>query len=120
MAYLRDRLLRTRLLDISSAVADHLRGPSPLPLTTLMGSRIDVLKLFSSMTLFEHAARELRGTEERGSPGPSADLGNMERVAGEILAASASQGIPPCESTRSRIEGDARGSLPTDRENGRR
>jgi uncharacterized protein (DUF1810 family) len=107
LAYLRDDELRTRLLEISTAVAGHLRGPAPVPMTTLMGSEIDVLKLVSSMTLFEHAARKLGetgGSEDCGiAARESADLEQLARVAGEVLEAAEAQGFPPCSFTRARL-----------------
>jgi uncharacterized protein (DUF1810 family) len=55
--YLRDPTLRARYEEISAAAADQLaRG---VALETLMGSRIDVLKLVSSVTLFRAAAESL-------------------------------------------------------------
>ncbi len=55
--YLRDPLLRARYEEITAAVSDQLaRG---LALEDLMGSRIDALKLVSSLTLFRAAARRL-------------------------------------------------------------
>jgi uncharacterized protein (DUF1810 family) len=96
-AYLRDPELRARLLLIATAVAEHLRKETPLPLTTLMGSTIDVLKLVSSLTLFEDAARRLHASE--GLPEYEA----LERVAKEILAAAATQGYPACRYTRAQL-----------------
>ncbi len=87
VAYLQDRVLRDRLLEIASAVADHLRGG--VGLSTLMGSEIDAKKLVSSMTLFETAAT---GTDEE-----------VAEKAGEILRYAAAQGYAPCEFTRSAL-----------------
>jgi len=103
MAYLRDGELRARVLAISTAVAAHALGPAPTPLAALMGSRIDVLKLVSSMTLFEHAARRLLATDR------SADLDALARSACRVLSTSQSQGLPPCAFTRSRLGDPARG-----------
>src|SRR5438874_13050014 len=56
-AYLRDPLLRARYEEIVAAVSEQLvRG---LRLEALMGSRIDALKLVSSLTLFRAAAEPL-------------------------------------------------------------
>ncbi len=55
--YLRDPLLRARYEEITTAVSDQLaRG---ITLEDLMGSRIDALKLVSSLTLFRAAAQRL-------------------------------------------------------------
>src|SRR5882762_1600719 len=54
--YLRDPLLRSRLLAITTVVADRLRAEPKLPLATLLGSDIDVTKIISSLTLFEAVA----------------------------------------------------------------
>ena len=55
--YLRDPLLRARYEEITAAVSHQLaRG---LALENLMGSRIDALKLVSSLTLFRAAAHHL-------------------------------------------------------------
>jgi uncharacterized protein (DUF1810 family) len=55
--YLRNPLLRARYEEITAAVTDQLaRG---LPVEELMGSRIDAVKLVSSLTLFRDAAQSL-------------------------------------------------------------
>src|SRR2546430_14493711 len=57
-AYLRDPLLRARYEEIVAAVSEQLvRG---IRLEDLMGSRIDALKLVSSLTLFRAAAEQLK------------------------------------------------------------
>lgn len=89
--YLRDHLLRSRLLAISTAVAEQLRRS--VPLQTLMGSSIDAHKLVSSLTLFGAVAKKLYdadGTDEYGS---------LARVADEVLAAAASAGHERCTYT---------------------
>ena len=56
-AFLQNKILRSRLLEIANAVADKLSaGITP---ETLMGSEIDCQKLASSMTLFKFIAAEL-------------------------------------------------------------
>lgn len=97
MAYLRDPVLRERLLRISTAAAEHLRGESPLSLKTLMGSSIDVLKLVSSMTLFGEIARRLHASEKL----PEYEA--MAKVAEEILSAAEAQGYPACRYTRAQL-----------------
>jgi uncharacterized protein (DUF1810 family) len=83
-AYLRDPLLQGRLLTAATAVAEQLRAG--VPLTRLLGSSIDVVKLVSSMTLFGEIASRLKDR-------PLAD------VAEEILRAAASEGYPLCQIT---------------------
>ena len=66
--YLRDPMLRARYEEITAAVTAQL-APGPLEASRvggrglsveeLMGSRIDALKLVSSLTLFRDAARSL-------------------------------------------------------------
>ena len=80
-AYLRDPVLRDRLLSAMNAVRKH-----SVPLRTLMGSDIDVLKLVSSMTLFREVAR--RGKDDE-----------VFAATGAILLAAKRQGYPECEFT---------------------
>ena len=90
--YLRDPLLRSRLLTIASAVAEQLAG-NRVTLLHLMGSSIDATKLVSSMTLFQHVAKRLHdadGLEEYAS---------FEGAAKTILARAAAEGYPPCQFT---------------------
>ena len=56
-AYLQHPELRSRLLAITSAVAEQARQGHRL--ADVMGSSIDVTKLVSSLTLFAHVARQL-------------------------------------------------------------
>ena len=93
--YLRDSELRSRLLTITSAVADQLRHGKSL--RALMGSDIDARKIVSSLTLFHHVASKLSERE-------SADVyGSLAAVAGEVLAVAASQGYPRCAFTITRL-----------------
>ncbi len=93
--YLRDPILRFRLLAITTAVAEHvLQGAS---LETLMSSSIDALKLVSSLTLFGNVARKLHASE-----GLAADEA-LARVAEEVLDAAALQGYGPCQYTLDRL-----------------
>ncbi len=90
--YLSDPLLRARYEEITSAVSDQLaRG---LALEDLMGSRIDALKLVSSLTLFRAAA-------ERLANGDSAFAGALTAVIDVILKHAVTQGHPPCARTLS-------------------
>lgn len=50
VAYINHPVLRHRLFEITRAVADHVNAG--IPLLTVMGSEIDVLKLRSCLTLF--------------------------------------------------------------------
>ena len=90
--YLRDPLLRSRLLTIASAVRSQLEGGTPL--LELMGSSIDVTKLVSSMTLFEHVARRLRDAEGLD------EYAALAAVARTILERAAQEGYPRCQFTR--------------------
>ena len=62
-AYLRDTLLRERLLAVTNAALTHLQRTPPVALSRLMGSGIDALKLVSSMTLFREIASRLNDDE---------------------------------------------------------
>ena len=88
--YLRDPLLRARYEEITAALSDELaRGAA---LEELMGSRIDALKLVSSLTLFRAAA-------ERPGAGDAAFKSLAQRC-GSVLESLAVQGFPPCRLTR--------------------
>jgi uncharacterized protein (DUF1810 family) len=95
--YLRDPELRSRLLTISTAVADQLRRNTQLRLATLMGSGTDARKLVSSLTLFGHVASKMR--DETGA----SDYDALARVATEVLDAASTQGYPPCAVTQQRL-----------------
>lgn len=97
-AYLRDDLLRRRLRDAVGVVASHLRQGTPPRLEELMGSRVDALKLVSSLTLFEAVADGLAGRE------PSGDITLVADQAREILAAAALQGYERCDFTLQHLE----------------
>lgn len=88
LAYLRHDVLRDRLLEITTAVADELR--KGIPLTTLMGSEIDAKKLVSSMTLF----REVAATVDD----------EVVDATSRVLDQAARHGYPPCEFTRSALK----------------
>jgi uncharacterized protein (DUF1810 family) len=92
-AYLRDPLLRERLLVLTRTVVKQLQRRSAPPLDQLMGSEIDALKLVSSMTLFREVARRLNTIE------PLPDLADLAANADAILEAAAEQGFPACAST---------------------
>ena len=96
-AYLRDQVLRERLLGLTALVASHLRRQPAPALDELMGSEIDAQKLVSSMTLFREIARRMNTLD------PSQDLADLEAGADAILHAAAAQGYPPCALTLAQL-----------------
>jgi len=94
-AYLRDPLLRSRLLTITIAVEEQLR--QRISLESLMNSSIDVMKLVSSLTLFSRVAKRLRAEEGLS------DYASLARIADTILAKADAQGYLPCQFTRDRV-----------------
>lgn len=98
-AYLRDPVLRGRLLTIALAVAEQLRRG--VSIESLMNSSIDATKLVSSMTLFGHVAKRLQRTE--GIDG----YASLAQIADDVLAAAEAEGLLPCEFTLDRL-----GALP--------
>jgi uncharacterized protein (DUF1810 family) len=95
--YLKDPVLRSRLLDIATAVAERLRMGHPASLLTLMGSEIDARKLVSSLTLFGHAAKTLSARERLDA------YAAVAAVADDVLRVAAAQGYPPCRHTLHRL-----------------
>jgi uncharacterized protein (DUF1810 family) len=91
--YLKDPLLRSRLLTIASAVAEQVSSSSSRSLERLMGSSIDVTKLVSSLTLFGEVAERLAASDGL------ADYEGIARAADRILAAAEVEGYPRCEFT---------------------
>lgn len=91
--YLRDPLLRARLLEITAAAAGQLQDGTT-PLVELMGSEIDAQKLVSSMTLFGAVARTLHGIEGLD------EYEALATAADRVLTVAASQGYPACAITR--------------------
>lgn len=91
--YLRDPLLRARLLQITAAAAGQLQDGTT-PLVELMGSEIDAQKLVSSMTLFGAVARTLHGIEGLD------EYEALATTADRVLTVAASQGYPACAITR--------------------
>lgn len=89
--YLRDPLLRSRLLTIASAVVKQLEDGATL--IDLMDSSIDVTKLVSSMTLFEHVSRRLHESEG------DAEFSRLSDAATKILERAGAEGYPPCQFT---------------------
>jgi uncharacterized protein (DUF1810 family) len=94
--YLRDPVLRGRLLSAATTVVERQRAG--VPLSHLMGAPIDVLKLVSSLTLFGLVARRLNAAEANDEYRLLAD------VADEILAAAESEGYPRCRYTLRSLE----------------
>ncbi len=87
--YLRDPLLRARYEEITTALSDQLaRG---LALEDLMGSRIDALKLVSSLTLFCVAAQRL------ASEDPT--FNSITAAIDLVLNRAALRGYAPCART---------------------
>lgn len=95
IAYVRDDVLRARLLRATSAVAAQLRRGAAL--SELMGTRLDAMKLVSSLTLFERAAGDPRA--QRTAP----DLASLCALCTEVLSAAAAQGFPRCAFTLARV-----------------
>ena len=93
--YLKHPILGPRLLEAATAVAGQVR--KGLALTTLMGSSIDVMKLVSSLTLFEAAATRLSERE-----GPDA-YGSLVTIADEVLMAAFTEGYPRCQQTLGKL-----------------
>jgi uncharacterized protein (DUF1810 family) len=98
--YLRDPLLRARYEEITTAVSDQLAarrteasgvGGRGLALEDLMGSRIDALKLISSLTLFRAAARSLAANDTSFEP--------LAKLCETMLHQTAAEGYSPCSHT---------------------
>lgn len=94
-AYLQHPELRSRLLAITSAVAEQVRQGRRL--TDVMGSSIDATKLVSSLTLFAQVARQLDLAEGCDT------YRDLVATAQEVLAAAHGQGYPPCRFTLDRL-----------------
>jgi uncharacterized protein (DUF1810 family) len=123
--YLRDRVLRERLIAVTSAVATHLQSGARL--SDIMGAEIDALKLVSSLTLFEAVATRLsdqsqsaedrapagqsatdqRASNQRAANQTAADRADYQRLAGlarDVLAAADAQGYPRCRFTLDQLK----------------
>jgi uncharacterized protein (DUF1810 family) len=100
MAYLRDPLLRARLAAAVAAVAERQRTGQSL--SSVMGSRIDALKLISSLTLFGSVAATLDATE--------ADEVNRDvaETIEAVLEAAESEGYRRCSFTLDRLAAASR------------
>jgi uncharacterized protein (DUF1810 family) len=95
--YLRDPVLRSRLLTIATAVARQIDQQGSGSLERVMGSSIDVAKLVSSMTLFGDLAAKLHATEGLD------EHASIAAVAARILAVAAAEGYPACQFTLGRL-----------------
>ncbi len=95
--YLRDPLLRSRLLTISSAIVEQLDRQPRRTLGRMMGASIDVAKLVSSMTLFGAIAKRLHAADGLD------EYAAIANVADSILAAAAAEGHPACQFTSQRL-----------------
>ena len=90
VAYLRHPVLSARLLEITTAVAEHVRNGAALD--RLMGSSIDATKLVSSLTLFGKVARSLSDSRTDANAA-------LADLAEEVLIAGAVQGYQRCHHT---------------------
>ena len=93
-AYLRDAELGPRLVTITGAVAEQVRGGASL--THVLASEVDVQKLVSALTLFGWVAHRLAGTG-------LARADELARLADELLLAASVEGYPPCQFTLDRL-----------------
>jgi uncharacterized protein (DUF1810 family) len=96
-AYLRDPLLRERLLTIATAVSERLGLGGGASLERLMGSSIDATKVVSSMTLFGHVAKQLHAAEGLD------EYASIARVADDLLVRAGTEGYERCQFTLSRL-----------------
>lgn len=97
-AYLRDDLLRGRLLEAVGVVAGHMGRADRPRLEALMGSRVDALKLVSSLTLFEVVAGDLSRREHDPA------MARLAAQAHEILAVADTQGYARCDFTLQQLD----------------
>jgi uncharacterized protein (DUF1810 family) len=88
--YLFHPVLRSRLLSGMSTVADQLQQGTCL--ATLMGSRLDALKLMSSVTLFANVARTMSAADDE-------ELSRLADVGEKVLLLAEAQGFAPCQHT---------------------
>src|SRR5438105_14769215 len=97
-AYLRDPILRARYEEIVAAVSEQLvRG---IRLEDLMGSRIDALKLVSSVSLFRAAAEQLARAEP--------DYASLPERSAVVRGQTGDQAYPACDVTPARIDRHSR------------
>lgn len=96
-AYLQHDGLRDGYARAVEAVAGRMRQPHPPRLDDLMGSRIDVLKLVSSLTLFEWVA------QAAAARGGNAEMTALAERIGEVLAVAEAQGYERCAFTLTQL-----------------
>ena len=89
--YLQDPVLRARLIAVTKEVATKLQGGAVL--TTLMGSKIDSLKLVSSMTLFEQVSAALKTDDV------SDEYAELAELATSVPTSAMAQGYARCSFT---------------------
>lgn len=97
-AYLRDPILRGRLLAIVTAIAAHVLPPASTTVASLMGSEIDARKVVSSLTLFEHVSRSMPATERLG------EIEAIGDIATRVLDVAESHGYERCAFTLASLE----------------
>lgn len=90
-AYLDNSVLHERLLRVTEAIAGHLR--SGVRVSVLMGSEGDSLKLMSSMTLFQRAAKSL----DEGARAPR--FSKLAAACEDVLSLAEKQGYVRCVHT---------------------
>jgi uncharacterized protein (DUF1810 family) len=95
--YLRDEILRARLLTITEVVAQQLQK-NKVPIKTLMGWSVDAQKLVSSLTLFGETAKSIFFTERLE------DYRRLAVLIEEILDIAEAQGFPRCAYTLSQFK----------------
>jgi uncharacterized protein (DUF1810 family) len=89
-AYLREPVLRQRLIEITQAVVEQV--DEGVSLEVLMGSSIDTLKLVSSLSLFGAVAQRLADSVP--------ELQTFAETASRLLERARREGYPPCVHTR--------------------
>lgn len=97
-AYLRDDGLRSRYAQAVAAVSTQLCRLQPPRLEDLLGSRVDALKLVSSLTLFEAVATDLAR-----EVGDDSEFGTLAEEIGGVLAVADAQGYARCAFTQAHL-----------------
>jgi len=95
LEFLKHPVLRSRFLEITTSVAARLK--EGVRLDTLMSSRIDTLKLVSSLTLLRAASQRLLASEGI----PVYDL--LVQTTTDVLDAAEAQGYPLCSFTLGKL-----------------
>jgi uncharacterized protein (DUF1810 family) len=97
--YVNDPELGVRLLTIVTAVLNQITTRPGLSVAALMGSEIDAMKLVSSLTLFEHVARELAPRSDRAR--------QLAEASRRVLDAASAEGHPRCARTLAVLQSQA-------------